>query len=63
MHPIGQIARLKPVVRNEEDLDALGAGARHYSMKVVEQLHFLRDRLDTRPELAAFAEEVVVGVH
>jgi hypothetical protein len=51
------------MMRNEEDLEALRTSGRHHLAQVIEQLHFLGDRLGARPQLAAVAEEVVVGVH
>ena len=62
MVPIGIVARFPASVRRDGHLDA---GALHRSVdrfQIVDQTDFLGDGLDAGPDLAAFGEEVVIGI-
>jgi hypothetical protein len=45
-----------------EDRDARLAGGAHNGAQIVEQVHLLGDVLDPGPELAPFAQKVVVEI-
>jgi hypothetical protein len=50
------------MMRHKDDLQPPSPRGRDHLAQVIEQLHFLSDRFYARPEFAALAEEVVVGV-
>ena len=60
--PFHVVARLPAMVGHEVDLEALVAGDLHDCPQMVEQVHLFGYCFGTRPQLAAFAQEVVVGV-
>src|ERR1700730_8610416 len=60
--PVHVVARFPAVMRHVIDLDAGLAGRAHDGAQGVEQTDLLRHLLDPRPELAAFAQEIVVEI-
>src|SRR6202020_696872 len=56
------IAGLPTAMGNEEDFDAGRAGAGDNRAQVIEQSNLIGDALHHRPDLAAFRQEVVVGI-
>lgn len=60
--PVHIVARFPAVMRNMVDLDASLAGRGDERTQIVEQVHFLRHILDPRPQLAAFAQKIVVEI-
>jgi len=60
--PVHVVARFPTVVRHVIDLDAGLTGCTHDGAQVVEQIDLLRHVLDPGPELAAFAQEIVVEI-
>jgi hypothetical protein len=60
--PVHVVARFPVVVRHVIDLDAGLTGCTHDGAQVVEQIDLLRHALDPGPELAPFAQEIVVEI-
>src|SRR6266481_9821508 len=60
--PVLEIARLRAVMKHMENGNIGLACRTHDVTKVVEQINFLGNVFDPRPEFAAFAEEVVVMI-
>src|SRR6266446_10961829 len=60
--PVHVVARFPAVVRHVIDFDAGFAGRTHDGAQVVEKIDLLRHVLDPGPELAAFAQEIVVEI-
>jgi hypothetical protein len=60
--PVHVIARFPAVMGHVIDLDAGLAGCAHNGAQVVEKIDLLRHVLDPGPELAAFAQEIVVEI-
>ena len=56
------VARLPAMMRNDNHLDAGGADGPVQPAEIVEKPDFVGDRLDTRIDLAARRQEIVVGV-
>src|SRR5262245_2178272 len=62
MLPARVVAPLPAMVRDDEDLNASLADGANDGPQVRDQADLLRDRLEPRPQLAAFGKEVVIRV-